>query len=91
MRSQATGKDEAFQFVIGKAKVQSEVTITLEAEGDPSTFEMTLNVLRSDNERGEKEMMKLIRYGTAAADVEGEGEGDDIEGDDIGSIGNAGQ
>ena len=68
MRSQKTGKDEAFQFVIGKAKVQSEVTITLEAEGDPSTFEMTLNVLRDDNERGNKEMMKLIRYGTAADD-----------------------
>lgn len=40
MRSQATGKDEAFQFVIGKAKVLSEVTITLEAEGDPSTNNM---------------------------------------------------
>ena len=62
MRSEKTGKDEAFQFVINKAKVLSKVTITLEAEGDPSTFEMTLNVLRSDNERGEKEMMKLIRY-----------------------------
>ena len=79
MRSQATGKDEAFQFVIGKAKVQSNVTITLEAEGDPSTFEMTLTVLRSDNERGEKEMMKLIRYGAAAADAASEG-------DDIGSL-----
>lgn len=79
MRSQATGKDEAFQFVIGKAKVQSEVTITLEAEGDPSTFEMTLNVLRSDNERGDKEMMKLIRYGGAAADAS-------TEGKDTGSI-----
>lgn len=40
MRSEKTGKDEAFQFVIGKAKVNSEVTITLEAEGDPSTNEM---------------------------------------------------
>ena len=79
MRSQATGKDEAFQFVIGKAKVQSEVTITLEAEGDPSTFEMTLNVLRSDNERGEKEMMKLIRYGGAAADAANSG-------NDVGSL-----
>lgn len=65
MRSQATGKDEAFQFVIGKAKVLSNVTISLEAEGDPSTFEMSLNVLRDDNERGETEMMKLIRYGVA--------------------------
>ena len=82
MRSQATGKDEAFQFIIGKAKVQSNVTLTLEAEGDPSTFEMTLQVLRADNERGDKEMMKLIRYGGAAADsLSG--------GDDIGSIGEA--
>lgn len=62
MRSQKTGADEAFQFVINKAKVLSEVTITLEAEGDPSTFEMQLNVLRETNERGEYEMMKLIRY-----------------------------
>lgn len=65
MRSERTGKDEMFQFVIGKAKVTSDVTITLEAEGDPSTFEMTLNVLRDTNERGETEMMKLIRYAVA--------------------------
>ena len=63
--SERTGKDEMFQFVIGKAKVTSDVTITLEAEGDPSTFEMTLNVLRDTNERGETEMMKLIRYAVA--------------------------
>lgn len=37
MRSQETDKDEAFQFVIERAKVLSDVTITLEAEGDPST------------------------------------------------------
>ena len=37
IRSEETGKDEAFQFVIPKAKVQSSVTLTLEAEGDPST------------------------------------------------------
>lgn len=80
MRSQKAGKDEAFQFVIEKAKVQSEVTITLEAEGDPSTFEMTLNVLRSDDG---KEMMKLIRYGGSASDAK-------TNGDDIGSIGSGG-
>lgn len=59
MRSQETGADEPFQFIINKAKVQSNVTITLEAEGDPSTFDMTLNVLRDTS--GE-EMMKLVRY-----------------------------
>jgi hypothetical protein len=61
MRSEKTGKDEPFQFIINKAKVLSEVTITLEAEGDPSTFEMQLNVLRS-NDAGDTEMMKLVRY-----------------------------
>ncbi len=76
MRSEATGKDEPFQFVIGKAKVLSEVTITLEAEGDPSTFEMQLNVLRSTNERGENEMMKLIRYNAAEINVKAEDEND---------------
>ena len=68
MRSEKTGKDEPFQFIINKAKVQSNVTITLQAEGDPSTFEMTLNVLRSTNERGENEMMKLVRYNVTGAE-----------------------
>ena len=69
MRSEKTGKDEPFQFVINKAKVQSNVTLTLQAEGDPTTFEMTLNVLRSTNDSGENEMMKLVRYslGTTAS------------------------
>ena len=52
------GKDEAFQFVINKAKMLSEVTLTMQAEGDPSTFNMTLNVLRDD----EGNMMKLVKY-----------------------------
>ena len=67
MRSEKTGKDEPFQFIINKAKVQSNVTITLEAEGDPSTFEMQLNVLRSTNEDGKNEMMKLVRYSISSS------------------------
>ena len=57
-RSEANGKDEFFQFIIPKAKVTSENTITLEAEGDPSIFNMSLRVLRSDN----GDMMKLVKY-----------------------------
>lgn len=75
MRNQ-NGKDEPFQFIIDRAKVQSSVTLTLEAEGDPSTFEMTLNVLRGES--GD-EMMKLVRYGTAD-------EASTNDKDDIGSI-----
>lgn len=71
MRSEKDGKDYPFQFIINKAKVMSEVTITLEAEGDPSTFNMTINVLRS----GSDEMMKLVRYteGEAAEGSEAQG------------------
>ena len=78
MRSEKTGKDEAFQFIINKAKVSSNVTITLEAEGDPSTFEMQLTVLRSAGDDGD-EMMKLVRY-TMSESAEASAE------DDIGSL-----
>lgn len=57
-RSQTTGKDEFFQLIIPKAKVQSENTITMEAEGDPSVFNMSLRVLRGDT----GELMKLVKY-----------------------------
>ena len=58
-RSEITGNDEFFQFIIPKAKVQSENTITLEAEGDPSVFNMNLHVLRP---AGGGAMMKLVKY-----------------------------
>ena len=57
-RSEASGKDEFFQFIIPKAKVQSENTITLEAEGDPSVFNMNLRVMRP----ADGKMMKLVKY-----------------------------
>ena len=64
-RSEASGKDEFFQFIVPKAKVQSENTITLEAEGDPSVFNMSLKVLRP----ADGIMMKLVKY-----NLDGEGE-----------------
>jgi len=48
-RSSNTGKDEYFQFEIPKAKMGAENTITLEAEGDPSVFNMTMKVLRPES------------------------------------------
>ena len=62
-RSEANGVDEFFQFIIPKAKVQSENTITMEADGDPSVFNMSLKVLRPKN----GVMMKLVKYDVAAA------------------------
>ena len=57
-RSDVTGKDQFLQFIIPKAKMTAENTITLEAEGDPATFSMNLTVLRPES----GEMMKLVQY-----------------------------
>ena len=61
-RDEATGNDEIFKFVIPKAKVQSETTLTMEAEGDPSVIGMTLKVLRIKN----GDMMGLVHEGWTA-------------------------
>lgn len=58
VRSQSTGKDSAYQFIIEKAKINSENTLTMEAEGDPSVFNMSLRVLRDDSGN----MIKFIKY-----------------------------
>lgn len=57
-RNDVNGEDEFFQFVIYKAKVTAENTITLQADGDPSTFSMNLTVLRNPDGK----MMDLIQY-----------------------------
>lgn len=57
-RKESNGTDEFFQFIIPKAKVQSENTLTLEAEGDASVFNLNLRVLRPVDGK----MMKLVKY-----------------------------
>ena len=52
-----SGKDSLFTWFVPKAKVNSEVTLTMEAEGDPTVFDMSLKVLRTSDGT----MVKLIR------------------------------
>jgi hypothetical protein len=56
-RNEADGKDHLLTFTIHKAKIQSEVTLTMEAEGDPTVFGMNLRVLRNKDGK----MMSLVR------------------------------
>lgn len=62
-----SGNDTLFTWYVPKAKVNSEITLTMEAEGDPTVFDMNLKVLRADN----GVMVKLIR--------DTESNGDDYE------------
>lgn len=58
IRNQKTGKDERYQFTIYRANVTTDTNITLEAEGDPTTFSMSIDVLVPPNDI----MMELKQY-----------------------------
>lgn len=47
IRNYNTGRDHLFTFIIPKCKVLIGATLTMEAEGDPSTFEMTIKAMTS--------------------------------------------
>jgi hypothetical protein len=55
-RDLKTGKDEIFRFIVPKAKILSENTLTMEAEGDPTVFDMQIRVLRGQDGT----MMKMV-------------------------------
>jgi hypothetical protein len=58
IKSKSTGEEQRFQINIPEAKLGGEQTITLQADGDPSVFDMELKVLRPDD----KVMVRLIQY-----------------------------
>ena len=60
------GVDHLFTFYIPKAKILSENTITMEAEGDPTVFNLNLRVLRG-NENGD--MVQFILKETAEGET----------------------
>ena len=68
-RNVASGKDEFLQFIIPKGKVSAEdVSLTMEADGDPATFSMTVQCLKSES----GSMVKLVKYNiSGSSDVSG--------------------
>lgn len=67
-RNRDTHEDERFQFEIPLCKMGSENSFTLEAAGDPTVFNMTLQVLR----REDGTMMKLTQYNVEQAKYNGQ-------------------
>lgn len=50
IRDAKTNKDEKFQFIIPQAKMSAnDTSITLEADGDPTVFSFTMDVLRPED------------------------------------------
>lgn len=49
IRNEKTQKDERYQFIINEAVVSPEAKITLEAEGDPTVFDLKIKALTLKN------------------------------------------
>lgn len=68
-RNFESGKDEFLQFIVPKGKVSAEdVSLTMEADGDPATFSMTVNCLKAND----GSMIKLVKY--TIGDASGSGD-----------------
>ena len=65
-RNVSDGKDHLFTWYVPKAKVNSEVTLTMEAEGDPTVFDMNLRVLRD----ADGAMVKMYRDTAVVTDYD---------------------
>lgn len=50
---------ESFQIIVHQCKINSAFEITMEAEGDPSVFEMTIDVMKPDTHN---RMIEMIKY-----------------------------
>ena len=67
MRSYLNGEDEPFVFYIPKAKVNVGGTLTMEAEGDPTTFEMTIKALSAEVNNEQDVLIKFYKPNDTAA------------------------
>lgn len=64
-RNVASGKDDFLQFIVPKGKVSAEdVSLTMEADGDPAEFAMTVQCLKAND----GSMVKLVKYNLGSAD-----------------------
>lgn len=68
IRERETGEDERMQIKFPLCKVRSEHNITLQADGDPTTFNLELEVAKPSN----GVMMELTSYEVADKLLEGE-------------------
>lgn len=69
VRNKATGEDQRFQFIVPQAKMNSEQTITLEADGDSVVFDMSLRVLRPED----GVMVRFVQYDVVKNEEEKDG------------------
>lgn len=69
-RNYQNGQDEFLQFIIPKGKVSAEdVSLTMEADGDPAEFTMNVQCLKAVD----GSMLKLVKYSLGSGSAAGTG------------------
>lgn len=81
-RNQESGKDESFDFIIPKAKIQTETNLTLEADGDPTVFDMNIKVLRQKDGK----MLQLIKHSLKGTQTNSNGKSDLVTAEELADI-----
>lgn len=69
VRAQEGNADEKFMICVPQAKMSTQQTIELSADGDPSVFDMSLKVLRPDD----GVMIKFIQFNVVDNEEENDG------------------
>lgn len=59
VRDNETGTDVGYQVIVEKCKVKPGFSMTFQADGDPSVFDMDIEVFRED---ANTNMVKMIKY-----------------------------
>ena len=60
IKNEATGENEPFQMIAHKAKAQSNFTLTMASEGDPTTLELTFDLFADTSVNDE--FISYIKY-----------------------------
>lgn len=61
------GKDERYQFIVPRVQISTDTNITLQAEGDPTVFSMSVDVFTPPNDI----MMELRQYNVIEDNLNG--------------------
>lgn len=59
LRNESTGADEKFQMVIPKAKLKSGFSLNFSSDGEPSVFDMSVEILKDSKT---PTMISMIKY-----------------------------
>ena len=79
-REQSTGEDMPAQFIIPNGKIQSNFTLSMSADGDPSTFTFTIDAFPAYNKFNKRKKVQAVIQVIGEENIQPESEEEQGEG-----------